>query len=229
MNKSVIRWNDEIIKKIVCFGAPIALQDLLVGMSFLVALAIVNSLGLTASAGIGVAEKGCAFIMLVPIAFMQSMSAFVAQNRGAGKLDRAVKALKYTIAVSFVFSVVMFYVVFFHGDILSRIFANDAEVIAASAQYIKAYAIDYLFTCFLFCFIGFFNGMELTGFVMAQGIIGAFLARIPVSYIMSKWEPVSLFHIGLATPCSTVLQILMCFVCMIYVRKRFFADARACR
>ena len=38
--------------------------------------------------GIGVAEKVCVFIMLVPSAFMQSMSAFVAQNRGAGKMDR---------------------------------------------------------------------------------------------------------------------------------------------
>ena len=221
MNKSMIRWNGEVIKKIVFLGAPIALQDLLVGISFLVVLAIVNSLGLTASAGVGVAEKVCAFIMLVPIAFMQSMSAFVAQNRGAGRLDRAVKGLEYAIGVSFIFAVAMFYISFFHGDILSGIFANDTEVIAASAQYIKAYGIDCLFTCFLFCFIGFFNGMELTGFVMAQGIIGAFLVRIPVSYIMSKWEPVSLFHIGLATPCSTVLQILLCFVCMIYVRKRF--------
>ena len=34
---------------------------------------------------------------------------------------------------------------------------------------------------------------------MIQGIIGAFLVRVPVSFAMSKWEPVSLFHIGLAT------------------------------
>lgn len=67
--------------------------DLLVNISFLVILAIVNSLGLTASAGVGVAEKLCGFIMLVPSAFMQSMSAFVAQNIGAGKPERAKKAL----------------------------------------------------------------------------------------------------------------------------------------
>ncbi|MBQ3797498.1 MAG: hypothetical protein II842_14700 [Butyrivibrio sp.] len=54
------------------------MQDLLVGISFLVILAIVNAIGLTESAGIGVAEKVCAFIMLVPASFMQSMSAFVA-------------------------------------------------------------------------------------------------------------------------------------------------------
>ena len=113
----------------------------------------------------------------------------------------------------------MFYVSFFHGDMLSHIFANEPDVIAASADYLKAYAIDCLLTCFLFCFIGFFNGMEYTRFVMIQGIIGAFLVRVPVSFAMSKWEPVSLFHIGLATPCSTILQITMCGVFMLILRR----------
>lgn len=225
IEKSMIRWNDGIIKKIFRLGTPIALQDLLVGISFLVILAIVNALGLTESAGVGVAEKVCAFIMLVPAAFMQSMSAFVAQNRGAGKPERAVKALKYAIGVSLIFAITMFYLSFFHGDLLSRIFAKDIDVIAASAQYLKAYAIDCLLTCFLFCFIGFFNGMELTTFVMAQGIIGAFLVRVPVSFIMSRIEPVSLFRIGLATPCSTILQILLCIGCMIYVKKKKLVHA----
>ena len=218
MDRSMIRWDGGIIGKIFRLGAPIALQDLLVGISFLVILAIVNSLGLTESAGVGVAEKVCAFIMLVPSAFMQAMSAFVAQNRGAGKPERAVKALKYSIGVSLIFAVTMFYLSFFHGDMLSRIFARDSDIIAASTQYLKAYAIDCLLTCFLFCFIGFFNGMELTTFVMAQGIIGAFCVRVPVSFIMSRIRPVSLFRVGLATPCSTIIQILLCFGCMAHVK-----------
>lgn len=220
MDKGMIRWDGDIIGKIFRLGAPIAVQDFLVGISFLVILAIVNSLGLTESAGVGVAEKVCAFIMLVPSAFMQAMSAFVAQNRGAGKPERAVKALKYSIGVSLVFAVTMFYLSFFHGDLLSQIFARDPDIIAASAQYLKAYAIDCLLTCFLFCFIGFFNGMELTAFVMAQGVIGAFCVRVPVSFFMSRIRPVSLFRVGLATPCSTVVQILLCFGCMIYIQKK---------
>lgn len=50
-------------------------------------------LGVIASAGVGVAEKLCGFIMLVPSAFGQSLSAFVAQNIGAGRRDRAKKAM----------------------------------------------------------------------------------------------------------------------------------------
>ena len=219
-DRSCISWNGMIAEKIITLGLPIGLQDFLVGVSFLIVLAIVNSISLDASAGVGVAEKVCGFIMLVPAAFMQAMSAYAAQNRGAGKYDRVFRGLRYAIMVSTAFGVVMFYINFFHGDMMSSIFAKEPEVIAAAADYLKAYAIDCLFTCFLFCFIGFFNGMEYTRFVMIQGIIGAFCVRVPVSFLMSRWEPVSLFHIGLATPCSTVLQIAMCFGCLIYLRRQ---------
>ena len=219
LEKSMLRWEGSIVKKVLSLGTPIALQDFLVGISFLVIMAIVNALGLTASAGVGVAGKVCAFIMLVPSAFSQAMSAFVAQNRGAGKLDRAARGLKIAIGFSFLCGALMFWLAFFHGDLLSGIFAKGEDVIAASTDYLKAYAIDCLLTCFLFCFIGFFNGMECTKFVMVQGIIGAFLVRVPVSFLMSRQDPVSLFHIGLATPCSTIVQILLCVACLFYLRK----------
>ena len=222
-----IKWNGGIVKKILFLGFPIALQDLLVGISFLVVLSIVNSLGLFYSAGVGVAEKVCGFIMLIPLAFMQSMSAFTAQNRGAGKPDRAIKGLWNAIGISVLSGAAMFFLSFFHGDMLAGIFANDGAVIEAAAEYLKAYAIDCLLTSFLFCFIGFFNGMEYTGFVMAQGIAGAFLVRVPISFLMSKQDPVSLFHIGLATPSSTLLQIVMCFICFYFLQKKLKDTSRS--
>lgn len=207
-----IRFVDKCAASIFRIGTPIALQDLLVGTSFLVMQAIVNKIGLTASAGVGVAEKVCAFIMLVPAAFMQSMSAFVAQNYGAGKPERSKQALKTGISVSLVFGVMMFLLTFFRGDLLAGIFSNDSEAVMNAWDYLKAYAIDCLLTCFLFCFIGFYNGIQKTTFVMLQGICGAFLVRIPVALIMQHYRKGSLFLIGLATPCSTVLQIILCFI-----------------
>ena len=87
-----LRFDRPLTAGILRLGIPIALQDVLVGVSFLVILAIVNSLGLLQSAGMGIAEKVCAFVMLLPSAFSQSVSAFVAQNTGAGKPERAKKA-----------------------------------------------------------------------------------------------------------------------------------------
>ena len=156
--KENVRIHKDLLKKMVGLGAPIALQDLLVSISFLIILAIVNSMGVTASAGVGVAEKVCAFIMLISSAFMQSMSAFVAQNYGAGRMDRAKKAL--------------------------------------------------------------YNGIGQTKFVMLQGIAGAFGVRVPVSYLMSLRPDTSLFKIGLATPMSSVVQLLLCLGFMVILNRR---------
>lgn len=191
-------------------GLPIAFQDLLVSISFLAITAIVNSLGVIPSAGVGVAEKLCGFIMLVPSSFNQSMSAFVAQNMGAGRMDRAKRALLCGIGMSLVVGVFMAWLSFFHGDLLAGLFARDEAVIAAAADYLKAYAIDCLLVSVMFCMIGYFNGCGKTLFVMLQGIAGAFGVRIPVSLIMSRIKPVSLFKVGLATPCSSVVQIILC-------------------
>lgn len=212
MHRTDIRLHGKTLRRTAGLGAPIALQDLLVSVSFLIILAIVNAMGVTASAGVGVAEKVCAFIMLIS-------SAFVAQNYGAGCMDRARKALHYGAAVSFVIGVGMFFLTYFHGDLLAGIFSSDAEVIAAAADYLRSYAIDCLFTSIFFCYTGYYNGIGQTRFVMLQGIAGAFGVRVPVSYLISRTANATLFHIGLATPLSSIVQLFLCLGFMVYLKK----------
>ena len=77
MTRAHIRFQKKTIKRILTLGVPLAVQDFFVGLSFLIILAIANSLGVDASAGVGVSEKICGFIMLVSASFMQSMAAFL--------------------------------------------------------------------------------------------------------------------------------------------------------
>ncbi|MBQ9827697.1 MAG: MATE family efflux transporter [Lachnospiraceae bacterium] len=221
MKREFICPDGPVIKKVVGLGLPLALQNFLVNISFLVLLAIVNDMGLAQSAGMGTAQKVCTFIMLVSLAFSQAMSAFVAHNYGAGRMDRARKALYYGIGASLVMAVFMFYLGFFHGDMLTGIFSADPEVVQQGFLYLKAYAIDCFLTAIFFCFIGFYNGIGMTRYVMIMGILSAFCVRIPVSYFMSRMEGATLFHIGLATPCASLLQTIMCIAGMFYVKKKF--------
>ena len=219
-NRGYIKFDGELIKHELKLGIPIALQELLVGFSFLIIQAIANSIDVTASAGVGVAEKVCAFIMLVPSAYMQSMAAFVAQNMGAKKPDRAKKALLYGIFTSFAVGCVIGTFTFIRGDILASIFSSDTAVILAAHDYLKAYAIDCLLVAVMFCMVGYFNGLGKTVFVMTQGIIGALGVRVPVVLLMSSLKNTSLFLIGLGTPASTFIQIIMCVGFMCYLKKK---------
>ncbi|EFB90123.1 MATE domain protein, partial [Pyramidobacter piscolens W5455] len=206
-----VRFNGAVIRRVLRLGFPIAFQDTLVNVSFLAITAIVNTLGVVAAAGIGIAERVCGFVMLVPSTYGQAMSTFTAQNVGAGLPQRANRALFYAIFSSLAAGLVMGWASYFHGDALTGLFVQGRpEVTAAGWDYLRAYSIDCLLTSFLFCFIGYFNGWGRTTFVMWQGIAGAFGVRIPVSWLMSRAVPVSVFKIGLATPCSSLLQIVLC-------------------
>lgn len=221
-SKKYIRLEKECVKKIFIIGFPIALQEMLVQFSFLFIQVIVNGMGVMESAAVGVAEKVCVFLMLVASAYMQSISAFVAQNNGAGLYERSQKALVYGIRTALIAGMCTSIITLVFGSLLSNIFSNERLVILASYSYLKAYAIDCLLTAILFCFVGYFNGCGKTLFVMIQGIVGAFFVRIPVVYLMSQIDNASLFYIGLATPISSVVQIILCLIAYNYYKRDLY-------
>lgn len=206
------------LKKILNVGVPIALQEAMVQISFLVINSIINHMGLMPSAGYGVAQKIVSFVMLVPSSVMQSVSAFVAQNMGAGKRERAKQGLFTAMITGGAVGIVIFCGGFFGGAQLSSLFTSDPEVIVQSADYLRGFSADCILTCALFSSIGYFNGCGNSIPVMVQGITSAFCIRIPVSIIMSRLPNASLFLIGMATPITTVYGIVFFVICFARLR-----------
>lgn len=219
VKKEDICYSPEV-KKFLTLGAPIALQEMLTNVSFLILCALINGLGLEASSGYGVAQKITSFVMLVPSSLMQSMSSVVGQNIGAGKEKRAKKAMVCGMCVGAAVGLVVALFVFFKGEIPAEIFTTDAPVIARAAEYLKGFAPEAVLTSFLFSFMGYFNGKGKTVFVMAQGLAQTFLVRIPMSYVMSIQPDASLTMIGLAAPTATVFGIILCAVYFAMLTKK---------
>jgi len=203
-----IGFNREI-RNFFKVGIPIAFQEILTQISFLALCAFINRLGLEASSGYGVASKIVSFVMLVPAALMQSMSSFVAQNVGAGKEERAKKAMFSGMAMGAGIGVIIAGLAFFKGDALAYIFTKDPYVILRAVEYLKGFSIEAVVTCILFSFMGYFNGHSQTWFVMLQGIAQSFIIRLPMSYLMSIQPNADLTMIGLAAPTATIFGILI--------------------
>ena len=53
---------------------------------------------------------------------------------------------------------------------------------------------------------------------MAQNILGSFAVRIPVAYVVAKTAGSTIFQIGLATPISSLFQIILCLGYYIWLR-----------
>lgn len=208
------------LRKILSVGVPIALQEATVQISFLVINSIANSMGTMPSAGYAVAQKIVTFIVLIPSSVMQTVSAFVAQNIGAGKKDRAKAGFVTAMITGCSVGVIIFLIGFFGGALVSSLFTNDAQVIAQSAAYLKGYAIECILTCVLFSSIGYFNGYGKGIPVMIQGITSAVCIRIPIALFMSKLPNASLLLVGLATPITTVYGIIFFMICFAWIRHK---------
>ncbi|MFI3323890.1 MAG: MATE family efflux transporter [Rikenellaceae bacterium] len=215
-----VNW--EYVKRVVLLGVPVALQSGLTALSFLFVMVVVNKFGLIFSAAVGVSEKLVSSILLIPMAFMQSISVFVAQNFGANDFYRTKRGLKVGMMISGAAGVFMAYMCYFHGDILLGIFNQDPDVIAAAGRYLDAYVVEMLLVPALFCLTGYLNGCGATIYVMIQGIVGAILIRLSLTFIFSLIEPVSLFRIGLATPIATAIQVIMCLYFIRKIDKKIF-------
>ncbi|MFI3314051.1 MAG: MATE family efflux transporter [Rikenellaceae bacterium] len=220
MNRSTFALNMEYIKRIIVLGVPIALQSVLTSISFLFVMLIVNKFGVIFSAAVGVIEKLIGSMMLIPLSFMQSISVFVAQNYGARNFNRMKQGVKVGMIISVSTSLLMAYLSIFHGEIIISIFNQDPQVLAAAKSYLNAYVIDVVLVAFLFCLTGYLTGSGATMYVMIQGVVGAVIVRLTLTYVLSLIEPVSLFRIGLATPAATIIQIAMCVVFLNITNKR---------
>lgn len=208
--------------RVVKMGMPIALQDMCNEVSYLIIIGLVNALGVNASAGVGVAEKLVIFILLIPMAYMQSISAFVAQNEGAGQYGRARKAMLTGMGTAILLGGIMSYVSYFHGDMLSMIFIKDsatadsAAVIADSAEFLRATSIECFVLSIAYCLTGYFNGRGQTTFVMFQGLCAIFLVKIPYAWMASMQENPRLFQIGLSTAFAALFTLAVCLAYFFY-------------
>lgn len=225
MKWEYIRFNSEI-GNFVRVGTPIAFQEILTQLSFLALCAFINSLGLDASSGYGVANKIVNFIMLVPGSLMQSMASFVAQNVGAGQEQRAKRAAFTGMLIGGSVGILISLLSFFRGDLLAMVFSNDTAVIARAAEYLRGFAPEAVVTAILFSFVGYFNGHQKTLFVMLQGLAQTFIVRLPMSYFMSIQPDASLTMIGLAAPCATVFGIVINLAYFVILNRKSEASAR---
>ena len=206
-----IRLSRYISLRVLTLGAPIALQDALVNVSFLIITVIVNQVGVVASAALGVVEKIIVFAMLPPMAISSAVAAMTAQNYGAGLTERMNRCLRAGIGMALVFGVSVCVYSQFFPETLTAIFTNEKAVIAMGAEYLHGYSIDCIIVSFVFCINSYFSGQGNSWFPMIHSLIATFLFRIPLSWLFSHIDPTSLFWMGFAPPLATSVSLLICF------------------
>lgn len=207
-----LKLEKETISPIMKVGFPIAMQDGLIQVAFIVITIIMNRRGLTDAAAVGIVEKVISFLFLVPSSMLSSVSALASQNLGAGEDDRAKETLYWALVIAVTFGVVVSVIIQFIAPWVVGLFTSDEAVIRSGTQYLKGYVLDTIFAGIHFSFSGYFCALGLSGISFIHNIIAIVLVRIPGVYLLSSLYPDNLLPVGLATVSGSILSALICTV-----------------
>ena len=219
------RWDGGATRRVLSVGAPLALQDALTSVSFLVIIAIINAMGVVPAAGMGVAERVIGFLFLPPVSFSVAVVTATAQNIGARQFRRAFLACVYGTIFSLIFGAASFGACQIWPIEMSEIFTDSATVARHSSLYLRTFTLDCMCVAFVFNMNGFFCGSGRAFFVLAHSAFAAIFARIPLSYVFSRGEDATLFDVGWAGPLASCVSIVLCAAYFVVLwRKGAFGD-----
>lgn len=210
----------EIVSSIFKIGAPIALQDGLIQIAFIVITVIANRRGLTDAAAVGIVEKIISFVFLVPSSMLSSVSALGAQNIGAKKENRAVKTLKYAVLITVCFGIAVTALTQFIAMDAVSLFTKDKAVIIAGSLYLKGYIFDCIFAGIHFSFSGYFCAKGRSELSFIHNIISITFVRIPAVYFASEIFKTTLFPMGLATALGSLVSVIICIIAFKAIQKK---------
>lgn len=150
---------------------------------------------------------------------LSSVSALAAQNIGAGKHDRARETLHYALLIAGGFGIFIAILIQFIASPVVGVFTSDQTVIAFGSQYICGYIFDCFFAGIHFCFSGYFCAYGKSGISFFHNIVAILCVRIPGAYLTSKWFPQTLFPMGIATACGSLLSALICVAAFVWLKQ----------
>ncbi len=225
LQKSDLKPCRPIMGKILKIGVPIACQDGLIQIAFMVITIIANQRGLTDAAAVGIVEKVISFLFLVPSSMLSTVSALGAQNIGAGKPERAIQTLRYAVMIAVGFGILVSITVQFTAEPIVALFtdqnaANGAEVVRFGGQYLRGYIFDCIFAGIHFSFSGYFCACGKSGLSFLHNILAIALVRIPGVYLTSQWFPSTLFPMGLATATGSMFSVVICLIAFAVIQRR---------
>ena len=220
LKKSDFKPCRAVMGKILGIGIPIAFQDGLIQVAFIIITIIANQRGLNDAAAVGIVEKVISFLFLVPSSMLSTVSALCAQNIGAGKHDRASQTLACATTIAVSYGIVISILMQFTGHHIVSLFSGNADVIRLGSQYLHSYIWDCVFAGIHFCFSGYFCAYGVSGISFLHNILSVVCARIPLAYLASKYYPDNLFPMGCAAPAGSLLAVLICAIAFVWMKNQ---------
>lgn len=185
--KKALQLNVKVMLDLIKISIGGIVQSIIAHSSWLFMIRIIAIFGSTALAGYTIAIRIIIFVLLPSWGISNAAATLVGQNLGAGKPDRAEKAVWATGYLNMILLGIVSIVFLINPHFFIRIFIDNEDVINTGAQGLRIISIGFVFYAMGMVMVQAFNGAGDTRTPTYINILCFWIIEIPVAYYLANY------------------------------------------
>jgi Na+-driven multidrug efflux pump len=198
--------DSKLIVDMFKLGLPASIDQSMRALGLTVMTFLVAGLGTSVVASYGIGTRILSFIIIPAIGLAMATSTIVAQNIGAGKIDRAEASAKLSAWSAFILLTLVGILLYIFAEPVSAAFiTGDAKALAGSVAYVRIMSLTFGFLGVQQAISGALQGSGNTFAAMMLTMISQWVLQFPIAYILSRHTSLQENGIWWAFPISNVI------------------------
>lgn len=194
---------------ILRLSVPLMVSSICISVSLTVINSFVNPYGIVASAVNGVGGKLSSLMQVVTHAIQPAVGAFVGQNMGAGKPDRAKKAVWCALGIGIVFWIIIALVCTLFPRGVFGLFSDDAAVLDLAVEYLRINIWNYFAWAIMSPALGLMSGVGAANLQLGVSLLDGVVARIGLSLLFGMALSMGLSGFWIGSTMATYVTVIL--------------------
>lgn len=182
-----MHYDEDICRRITSYSLLTCIQQSVMNFGILLIQGLVNTFGVVTMSAFAAAVKIDSFAYMPVQDFGNAFSTYIAQNKGAGLIDRMQKGLRSAIGIAFLFCVFISVLVFVFAPQLMSLFIDpqQTQIISEGVTYLHVEGACYVGIGCLFLLYGYYRGIGKAGISVVLTVI-SLGTRVVLSYMLAS-------------------------------------------
>lgn len=206
-----LKWKDfrpdlQFIKRSFLLGLPASIDMSARSLGMTVMTGLVASFGTLAIASYGAASNIIMVSVIIGLGVSSANATLVGQNIGAGNLDRAAKASRYSAVLSFISLTAIGAIVYLTAPALIAFFVpGEPALIAEGSTLLRITTLFFGFMGLQMTYGSVYQASGNTTISMALTIFSQWVLQLPLAYLLARHTNLGMRGIWISFPATNVL------------------------
>ena len=182
-------FRKEIVKDVCWVGIPASIQNLLNVTGMTILNNFTAAYDSAAVAAMGISHKISLIPVYVSMGLSQGIMPLVSFNYASGNIKRMKTAYSFTTVISMAVITLLSALMFVFSGEVTRVFLNDAQVVAYGTRFMRGMTLAMPFLAFDFIAVAVFQACGMGGKSLIFAIARKLVLEIPALIVLDKLWP----------------------------------------